>query len=71
MRKNISCHSLLAPAAALLFSAACATALAASVQRVDTLRVPGEPLSSFDIGVVNDAGVYHALAPTARTKVST
>jgi len=58
MRKNISCHSLLAPAAALLFSAACATALAASVQRVDTLRVPGEPLSSFDIGVVNDAGVY-------------
>ena len=58
MRKGIMCHSLLAPAAALLLGAACSTALAASVQRVDTLHVPGEPLSSFDIGIVNDAGIY-------------
>src|SRR5580698_315299 len=58
MRNSIMCHPLLAPAAALLLGAACSTALAAGVQRVDTIRVPGEPLGSFDIGVVNDAGIY-------------
>lgn len=68
MRKSIMCHPLLAPAAALLLAAACSTALAASVQRVDTLRVPGEPLSSFDIGIVNDAGIY-ALADRSNKSV--
>jgi DNA-binding beta-propeller fold protein YncE len=58
MRKIPMCHSLLAPAATLLLGAACGSALAANVQRVDTLRVPGEPLVSFDIGIVNDAGIY-------------
>lgn len=54
MRKQIS--TLLLPGVALLLSAAAADA--AGVQRVDTLRVPGEPLASFDIGIVNDAGIY-------------
>lgn len=54
MRKHIS--SLLLPAAALLLSSGAADA--ASMQRVDTLRVPGDPLASFDIGIVNDAGIY-------------
>src|SRR5258707_14884431 len=59
MRKSFMCHSLLAPAAAfLLLGASGGTALAGSVERVDTIRVPGEPLSSFDIGIVNDAGIY-------------
>ena len=58
MRNSILFHSLWTPAAALLLGAACSSALAAGVQRVDTLRVPGEPLSSFDIGIVNDAGIY-------------
>jgi DNA-binding beta-propeller fold protein YncE len=56
--ENIACDSLLAPIAALLLGAGCSATLAASVQRVDTLRVPGDPLASFDIGVVNDAGIY-------------
>jgi hypothetical protein len=59
MRNRFMAHSLLAPAAAfLLLGATCDPALAGSVQRVDTLRVPGEPLTSFDIGIVNDAGIY-------------
>jgi DNA-binding beta-propeller fold protein YncE len=44
------------PAAALLLS--CGPADAAGMKRVDTLRVPGDPLASFDIGIVNDAGIY-------------
>jgi DNA-binding beta-propeller fold protein YncE len=47
--------SLLLSASLLLGGGA---AEAGSVQRVDTVRVPGEPLASFDIGVVNDAGIY-------------
>jgi hypothetical protein len=54
VRKQIS--ALLLPAAALLLG--CEAANAAGVQRVDTIRVPGEPLASFDIGIVNDAGIY-------------
>jgi DNA-binding beta-propeller fold protein YncE len=54
VRKHIS--SLLLPAAALLLS--CGPADAAGMKRVDTLRVPGDPLASFDIGIVNDAGIY-------------
>jgi DNA-binding beta-propeller fold protein YncE len=53
---NKQSFSLLVSAAALLLG--CGAAEAAGVQRVDTLRVPGEPLGSFDIGVVNDAGIY-------------
>ncbi|MDP9064606.1 MAG: cytochrome C nitrite reductase, partial [Pseudomonadota bacterium] len=44
--------------AAALLAAGAAAADAAGVRRVDTIRVPGEPLASFDIGVVNDAGIY-------------
>jgi DNA-binding beta-propeller fold protein YncE len=54
VRKHIS--SLLLPAATLLLS--WGPADAAGMKRVDTLRVPGDPLASFDIGIVNDAGIY-------------
>jgi DNA-binding beta-propeller fold protein YncE len=54
VRKHIS--SLLLPSAALLLSAGAADA--AGMKRVDTIRVPGDPLASFDIGIVNDAGIY-------------
>jgi DNA-binding beta-propeller fold protein YncE len=54
MRKQI--FSILLPAAALLLGSVAAGAT--SVKRVDTLTVPGEPLGSFDIGTVNDAGMY-------------
>lgn len=30
----------------------------ASLQRVDTLSIPGKPLTKFDIGFVNAAGIY-------------
>lgn len=55
-----SCLSLLAATAAALLVGAATTAADSvpSVRRVDTIRVPGEPLASFDIGVVNGAGVY-------------
>jgi DNA-binding beta-propeller fold protein YncE len=62
VRKCITSLSpLAAPAAALLLLGAPAGATGTSpdsIQRVDTIRVPGEPLASFDIGVVNGAGVY-------------
>jgi DNA-binding beta-propeller fold protein YncE len=48
--------SLLLPTAALLLGSGAADAT--GVQRVDTIRVPGEPLASFDIGIVNGAGIY-------------
>lgn len=54
MRKQIS--ALLLPAAALLLGSGAAAA--AAIQRVDTLKVPGEPLASFDIGIVTDEGIY-------------
>src|SRR5581483_5712526 len=50
MLRKICCHLVLG----LLSS----TALASGVERVDTLRIPGEPLASFDIGIVTDAGIY-------------
>ncbi|MDB6089682.1 MAG: putative cytochrome cd1-nitrite reductase-like, C-terminal hem d1 [Gammaproteobacteria bacterium] len=57
MRKHISSLSLLASTvAALLLSSGPADA--ATVKRVDTIRVPGEPLASFDIGIVTDTGIY-------------
>lgn len=43
---------------ALMLCAASSAASAANVARVDTLHVPGEPLTSFDIGVVTDSGIY-------------
>lgn len=58
MLKNIVCRSVLAPAAMVLLGIAGSAALAAGVERVDTLRIPGEPLTSFDIGIVTDEGVY-------------
>jgi len=68
VRKNIIWQSLLVSAAAWVLDAACDTALAAGVQRVATLSVPGAPLGSFDIGVVNDAGIY-ALADRSNNGV--
>ena len=52
--------------AALLFAIGARTAAAApaapaapaAIRRVDTIRVPGVPLASFDIGFVNGAGIY-------------
>lgn len=45
-----------------ILSLICATAQAApaagGLRRLDTLRVPGEPLQIFDIGFVNAGGVY-------------
>jgi DNA-binding beta-propeller fold protein YncE len=64
VRKQIS--ALILPAAALFLVST--AAVAESVQRVDTLRVPGDPLASFDIGVVNDAGIY-ALADRSNKAV--
>lgn len=61
MRKFVSSFFLLAPviASSLLgASSSAADTASTSVRRVDTIQVPGEPLASFDIGVVNDAGVY-------------
>jgi DNA-binding beta-propeller fold protein YncE len=58
VRKNTAGNLLLAPVALLLLGAAGGPALAAGVERVDTLKVPGEPLTSFDIGFVTDAGIY-------------
>lgn len=34
------------------------TALADSIERVGTLHVPGQPLTVFDIGYVNEDGIY-------------
>jgi len=59
VRRNTAGEFLLASVAMVLLGAASGgTALAAGVERVDTLKVPGEPLASFDIGFVTDAGVY-------------
>lgn len=61
MCKRVSSLSLLATAIASLLLGAgsgAADTASTSVRRVDTIRVPGEPLASFDIGVVNGAGVY-------------
>jgi DNA-binding beta-propeller fold protein YncE len=58
---RVSSLSLLAPALASLLlgtASGAADTASTSIRRVDTIRVPGEPLASFDIGVVNDAGVY-------------
>ena len=43
---------------ALLPPPAVAGSQAAPFGRIGTLQVPGQPLESFDIGFVNDAGVY-------------
>ena len=52
----------------LLLGIVSSTALGAGVERVDTLQVPGEPLASFDIGIVTDAGIY-ALADRSNNGV--
>jgi DNA-binding beta-propeller fold protein YncE len=57
VRKKIVCVSLLASVLAMWLGASGA-ASAAAVERVDTLKVPGEPLGSFDIGIVTDTGIY-------------
>jgi DNA-binding beta-propeller fold protein YncE len=59
---------LASPLAALLLGTAGNATLAAGVARVDTLRIPGEPLTSFDIGVVTDDGIY-ALADRSNKSV--
>jgi len=56
--KNTPVEFLLAPLAIALLGATGGTALAAGVERVDTLKIPGEPLTSFDIGFVTDTGIY-------------
>ncbi|HEV7612238.1 MAG TPA: hypothetical protein VGO37_10210 [Steroidobacteraceae bacterium] len=61
MCKRVSSLSLLASAIASLLlgtGSGAADTAATSVRRVDTIQVPGEPLASFDIGVVNSDGVY-------------
>ena len=57
MHNPIPPSSMLACAAAALVLA-CGAAGAAELKRVDTIKVPGEPLASFDIGIVNDEGIY-------------
>lgn len=59
-----------ATAAGLLLTAGvrAAETVSADIRRVDTLHVPGAPLASFDIGVVNDQGVY-ALADRSNAGV--
>jgi DNA-binding beta-propeller fold protein YncE len=49
---------MLASVAVVLLGTASTASVAAGVRRVDTLHVPGEPLASFDIGIVTDAGIY-------------
>lgn len=57
MSKSRSLIALLAAAVASL-SLLPGPAVAASLERVGTLHVPGQPLAVFDIGYVNQDGIY-------------
>lgn len=67
MQKLSPFLSRLLPAAALTLCL-CDIAAAAAPARVDALQVPGEPLVSFDIGIVTDSGLY-ALADRSNRAV--
>lgn len=49
---------LVATAATLAYGSAATAATSPPLQRVGTLAIPGKPLQKFDIGVVNDEGIY-------------
>lgn len=55
VQKHSAFIARLLPPAALTLGI-CGIAAAAGTARVDTLQVPGEPLASFDIGIVEGHG---------------